>query len=111
MTAYRDISENVGYALYLLGINQADAYEIGRLFASTVKTILEAKADVETVTDEMVELGLQQYSEGGCSGLADYERREVVRAIIEAAMHSPSARPAPSCGAPRSGRTTEGARE
>jgi hypothetical protein len=36
--------------------------------------------------DRMIETGLQNYSEGGCSGLSDYERREVVRAILEAVL-------------------------
>lgn len=38
------------------------------------------------ISDEMIEAGLQRYSEGGCSGLADYERREVVQDILEAAF-------------------------
>ena len=42
------------------------------------------------VTEEMVEAGLQHYSEGGCSGLADYERKEVVRDILEAALSAPA---------------------
>jgi hypothetical protein len=37
------------------------------------------------ITDEMVEAGLAQYSEGGCMGLDEGERREVVVAILEAA--------------------------
>jgi hypothetical protein len=45
-----------------------------------------ARRSRPSVTDEMVEAGLQHYSEGGCSGLADYERREVVRAVLEAAL-------------------------
>lgn len=40
----------------------------------------------ERVTDAMVEAGLAEYSEGGCMGLDDRERREVVTAIIEAAV-------------------------
>jgi hypothetical protein len=39
---------------------------------------------MSTITDEMVEAGLQHYSEGGCCGLDTNERREVVRAILEA---------------------------
>ena len=39
----------------------------------------------ERVTDEMVDAGLAEYAEGGCMGLDDRERREVVTAIIEAA--------------------------
>ena len=38
------------------------------------------------VSEEMIEAGLQHYSEGGCSGLADYERREVVKDILTAGM-------------------------
>lgn len=38
------------------------------------------------VTDEMVEAGLQHYSEGGCSGLDENERREVVESILNAAF-------------------------
>jgi len=41
-----------------------------------------------TITEEMIEAGLARYSEGGCSGLDDRERREVVADIIEAAMSS-----------------------
>ena len=50
----------------------------------------EARPEVELphITDEMIQRGLQHYSEGGCSGLADYERREVVRDIIESALAS-----------------------
>lgn len=40
------------------------------------------------ITNEMVEAGLQHYSEGGCCGLADYERREVVHAILTAAENA-----------------------
>ena len=40
------------------------------------------------VTDEMVEAGLANYAEGGCSGLDEQERREVVRNILEAAILS-----------------------
>jgi hypothetical protein len=39
------------------------------------------------ITNAMVDKGMEHYSEGGCSGLADYERREVVRAILEAALN------------------------
>lgn len=38
------------------------------------------------ITEEMVERGLAQYSEGGCMGLDQRERREVVEAIITAAL-------------------------
>lgn len=38
------------------------------------------------VTDEMVELGLSAYSEGGCMGLSQHERREVVADILTAAL-------------------------
>lgn len=37
------------------------------------------------ITDEMIEAGLSCYSEGGCMGLDDRERREVVTGIITAA--------------------------
>lgn len=43
----------------------------------------------ERVTDAMVEAGLAEYSEGGCMGLDDRERREVVTAILHAALSSP----------------------
>lgn len=46
--------------------------------------------DEQKVTDEMVEAGVQYYAEGGCMGLADYERREVVRSILEAALAVPA---------------------
>lgn len=36
--------------------------------------------------EKAVEAGAQEYCEGGCSGLADYERREVVEAILRAAF-------------------------
>lgn len=38
------------------------------------------------ISDEMVERGLACYSEGGCSGLDERERREVVTDIITAAL-------------------------
>lgn len=38
------------------------------------------------ITDEMVERGLTQYSEGGCMGLDQRERREVVESILIAAL-------------------------
>ncbi|WP_313194644.1 hypothetical protein [Shinella zoogloeoides] len=38
------------------------------------------------VTDEMIERGLTEYSEGGCMGLDDRERREVVTAILTTAL-------------------------
>lgn len=38
------------------------------------------------ITDEMVERGLTQYSEGGCMGLDQRERREVVTSILTAAL-------------------------
>lgn len=38
------------------------------------------------ITDEMVAAGVEHYSEGGCSGLDAYERQEVVRSILEAAL-------------------------
>ncbi len=43
-------------------------------------------AGARVVTDAMIEAGLEYYAEGGCGGLADHERREVVEAIIEAAL-------------------------
>lgn len=41
---------------------------------------------IAPVSEEMIEAGLQHYSEGGCSGLAEYERREVVKDILTAGM-------------------------
>lgn len=38
------------------------------------------------VTNDMIERGLACYSEGGCSGLDEAERREVVSSILEAAL-------------------------
>ena len=41
------------------------------------------------ITDAMIDRGLACYSEGGCSGLAEHERREVVAAILDAALTQP----------------------
>lgn len=38
------------------------------------------------VTEKMIDRGLAEYSEGGCMGLDDRERREVVTAILTAAL-------------------------
>lgn len=43
-----------------------------------------------TVSDEMVERGLSAYSEGGCMGLDERERREVVTDILLAALEGGS---------------------
>jgi len=45
------------------------------------------------VTDAMIEAGLQHYSEGGCSGLDDRERREVVQDIITSALAQAETQP------------------
>lgn len=60
----------------------ADTSQVGQGHLS-VNPALQANV---RVTDEMVVSGLQHYSEGGGSRLADYERRAVVRAILEAAL-------------------------
>lgn len=51
--------------------------------------ILSALKPVEPagISEEMVERGLAYYDEGGCIGLSEYERREVVTAILEAALN------------------------
>lgn len=38
------------------------------------------------IPDAAVQDMLEQYSEGGCSGLADYERREVAMAMLQSAL-------------------------
>lgn len=38
------------------------------------------------ISEDMINRGLSAYSEGGCVGLSDYERRDVVRAILEEAL-------------------------
>jgi len=40
------------------------------------------------ITYEMVKAGARHYVEGGCSGLTDYEREEVVESILYAALEA-----------------------
>lgn len=53
---------------------------------------------MSAVTDEMVEAALPSYSEGGCSGLDEQERREVVRDILEAGFALLPAQTEPDAG-------------
>lgn len=39
---------------------------------------------MDAIRERALEVALGCYSEGGCSGLAEYERREVVASIIDA---------------------------
>lgn len=55
---------------------------------ASILSALEATPSAPKVTDEMIAAGLENYSEGGCMGLSEDERREVVISIITAAQEA-----------------------
>jgi len=77
-----------------LGVGASGAPDLERDIASAITELLALRSQslstqqpMGEVREEMVERGLQQYSEGGCMGLSHEERREVVASILYAALH------------------------
>jgi len=66
-----------------MGGNSADQSREGSIAAWNLRV---PPVEPCEVTDAMVAEGLKNYSEGGCMGLDEDERREVVRNILEAAI-------------------------
>lgn len=71
----------------------ADAEEAADLIRELSTPAGAASVLLKEDMDAMITAGLRHYSEGGCMGLDDCERREVVAEIITAALRALAGQP------------------